>query len=277
MRTMRALLALLALAIPATLLGQAKPSISIGPPPLPQYEQPLCPGDGYLWTPGYWAYDESVSGYYWVDGEWIVAPEEGFLWTPGYWALESGEYRFSEGYWGPQVGFYGGINYGFGYSGDGYAGGRWNDGQFFYNRSENNVDATRNRNVYDTHFKNQNPSRVSFNGTNGGIEARPTSEQEAAGKQRHIAPTAVQIENAQTSRISPTFRSSSNHGNAARPEEAQPIEALKPDGARPTTVEPRVEQLKTKPENDQPHSFTHPDNLAPICASQANRFREVEG
>jgi hypothetical protein len=182
MRTMRALLALLALAIPATLLGQAKPSISIGPPPLPQYEQPLCPGDGYLWTPGYWAYDESVSGYYWVDGEWIVAPEEGFLWTPGYWALESGEYRFSEGYWGPQVGFYGGINYGFGYSGEGYAGGRWNDGQFFYNRSENNVDATRNRNVYDTHFKNQNPSRVSFNGTNGGIEARPTSEQEAAGK-----------------------------------------------------------------------------------------------
>ena len=264
MRTMRALLALLALAIPATLLGQAKPSISIGPPPLPQYEQPLCPGDGYLWTPGYWAYDESVSGYYWVDGEWIVAPEEGFLWTPGYWALESGEYRFSEGYWGPQVGFYGGINYGFGYSGDGYAGGRWNDGQFFYNRSENNVDVTRNRNVYDTHFKNQNPSRVSFNGTNGGIEARPTSEQEAAGKQRHIAPTAVQIENAQTSRISPTFRSSSNRGNASRPEEAQPIEALKPDGARPTTVEPRVEQLKTKPENDQPHSFTHPDNLAPI-------------
>src|ERR1017187_5997813 len=24
-----------------------------GPPALPVYEQPLCPGDGYLWTPGY--------------------------------------------------------------------------------------------------------------------------------------------------------------------------------------------------------------------------------
>ena len=24
------------------------------PPPLPEYEQPPCPEDGYLWTPGYW-------------------------------------------------------------------------------------------------------------------------------------------------------------------------------------------------------------------------------
>jgi hypothetical protein len=31
-------------------------SVNFGPPPLPVYEQPLCPVDGYLWTPGYWAY-----------------------------------------------------------------------------------------------------------------------------------------------------------------------------------------------------------------------------
>ena len=24
------------------------------PPPLPDYDQPQAPGDGYLWTPGYW-------------------------------------------------------------------------------------------------------------------------------------------------------------------------------------------------------------------------------
>src|ERR1700727_2487320 len=29
---------------------------SEAPPPLPDYEQPPCPEDGYLWTAGYWAY-----------------------------------------------------------------------------------------------------------------------------------------------------------------------------------------------------------------------------
>ena len=42
---------------------------------------------------------------------------------------------FHEGYWGPHVGFYGGIDYGFGYTGAGYAGGYWNNGAFYYNRS----------------------------------------------------------------------------------------------------------------------------------------------
>ncbi len=26
------------------------------PPPIPDYDQPEAPGDGYMWTPGYWAY-----------------------------------------------------------------------------------------------------------------------------------------------------------------------------------------------------------------------------
>ena len=59
-RTIRILLAFLALAIPATLFGQVSRTISIGPPALPFYEQPICASDGYLWTPGYWAYDESI-------------------------------------------------------------------------------------------------------------------------------------------------------------------------------------------------------------------------
>ena len=33
-------------------------AITIAPPELPVYEQPICPGDGYLWTPGYWAYGD---------------------------------------------------------------------------------------------------------------------------------------------------------------------------------------------------------------------------
>jgi WXXGXW repeat (2 copies) len=39
-------------------------AIHIGPPALPVYTQPPCPQDGFLWTPGYWAY--GPAGYYWV-------------------------------------------------------------------------------------------------------------------------------------------------------------------------------------------------------------------
>ena len=48
-------------------------SVRIGPPPLPVYTQPLCPGEGYIWTPGYWAWDDD-EGYYWVPGTWVLAP-----------------------------------------------------------------------------------------------------------------------------------------------------------------------------------------------------------
>ena len=201
MRTIRTLLAFFALAIPATLFGQISVSISIGPPALPFYEQPICPGDGYLWTPGYWAYDNSISDYYWVDGQWVIAPEEGFLWTPGYWGWGDRGYRFNEGYWGPEVGFYGGINYGYGYYGEGYGGGRWDHGHFFYNRSENRVDGANIHNVYNERVDHgSNVNRVSYNGGKGGIEVRATSQQEAVSRERHVAPVAVQTEHAQTAR-----------------------------------------------------------------------------
>jgi hypothetical protein len=56
------------------------------------------------------------------------------------WALiKPVVYVFNAGYWAPRVGFYGGINYGFGYAGVGYQGGYWNNGAFFYNSAANNV------------------------------------------------------------------------------------------------------------------------------------------
>ena len=100
----------------------------IGPPALPVYEQPLCPGEGYIWTPGYWAWSDD-DGYYWVPGTWVLAPETGYLWTPGYWGFNDGVYLWNAGYWGPHIGFYGGINYGFGYFGEGFAGGEWRGGR----------------------------------------------------------------------------------------------------------------------------------------------------
>jgi hypothetical protein len=56
-------------------------TVRTAPPELPVYSQPYCPGDGYLWIPGYWAYD--VDGYYWVPGAWVLPPEYGLYWTTG--------------------------------------------------------------------------------------------------------------------------------------------------------------------------------------------------
>src|ERR1700722_10614789 len=133
-------LTLLILAIPATLFAQLSISITIAPPELVAYSQPGCPGSGYLWIPGYWAYGDE--GYYWVPGTWVLPPAVDVLWTPGYWGWAHGNYIWHEGYWARTVGYYGGNDYGYGYSGVGYEGGYWNNGQFYYNRAVNNVNVT---------------------------------------------------------------------------------------------------------------------------------------
>src|SRR5271169_2656230 len=134
MRKIRLLsLAFLLLAIPATALAQIGMSIMIAPPELVAYSQPVCPQGGYLWTPGYWAYGDE--GYFWVPGTWVEPPTVGMLWTPGYWGWGGNAYAWNEGYWSPSVGFYGGVDYGYGYGGSGYEGGYWTNNEFSYNRS----------------------------------------------------------------------------------------------------------------------------------------------
>ena len=200
------------LALSAASFAQIGVSVSFGPPPLPVYEQPLCPGEGYIWTPGYWAYDYDDDDYYWVPGTWVLAPEVGFFWTPGYWGWGGEGFIFHEGYWGPLVGFYGGINYGYGYFGEGYEGGRWDHGRFFYNRSVNNVNVTEIHNVYNTTVINNTENRVSYNGGNGGINRRPTPQEEAVTHERHIPPVAVQTQHVQAARTNQQLRASVNQG-----------------------------------------------------------------
>lgn len=63
-------------------------SIRVAPPPLRVYTQPLCPADGYMWTPGYWAY--GPAGYYWIPGVWVRPPASvfsGHLVTGDLWAV----------------------------------------------------------------------------------------------------------------------------------------------------------------------------------------------
>jgi len=187
-------------------------SVRIGPPPLPVYEQPFCPGPNYIWVPGYWAWDGY--DYYWVPGTWVLAPQPGYLWTPGYWGWNAGFYVWHPGYWGPHIGFYGGINYGYGYFGTGYEGGYWRGGTFFYNTAINRVNTTVIRNVYvnKTVINNVNVTRVSYNGGQGGIQARPTPQEMAAERERHIGPTQVQQTHTQMARQVPGNFYKQNHG-----------------------------------------------------------------
>ena len=211
-----ALFFVIVVAISAACFAQVGISITIGPPPLPVYEQPPCPEEGYIWTPGYWAYDYDAADYYWVPGTWVLAPEPGYLWTPAYWGWSGDRFLFHEGYWGPHVGFYGGINYGYGYFGNGYEGGRWDHDRFFYNRSVNNVNVVNIHNVYNTTIVNRTvENRISYNGGNGGINARPNAEQEAAMRDRHLAPVAAQHQHMQAAQADREQRASVNHGRPA--------------------------------------------------------------
>lgn len=217
------LFALVMLSMSAASFAQVRIRVGFAPPALPVYEQPICPGDGYLWTPGYWGWGDDFDDYYWIPGTWVLAPEVGFLWTPGYWGWENDAFFFNEGYWGPQIGFYGGINYGFGYFGTGFEGGRWDNGHFFYNRAVANINVTNIHNVYETKV-NVTENRVSFNGGNGGINARATAEQEAAARDRHIAPVAAQTQHAQEARSNPEQRASRNEGKPPIAATAKPGE-----------------------------------------------------
>jgi WXXGXW repeat (2 copies) len=177
-------------------------SVNIAPPALPVYVAPPMPAPGYFWTPGYWAYADA--GYYWVPGTWVLAPAPGLLWTPGYWGWAGGAYVWHGGYWGPHVGFYGGINYGFGYGGRGFDGGAWQGGRYVANTTViNNTTIVNNTTI----------NRVSFNGGAGGVVARPTEAEARAAQEHHVGPSEVQQQHQQAASRDVTMRASYNHGS----------------------------------------------------------------
>ncbi len=211
------LLIALLVALPAVSFAQVNVSITVAPPALPVYAQPPCPTEGYLWTPGYWAY--GPAGYYWVPGVWVAPPQVGFLWTPGYWGFLGGIYRWHWGYWGPHVGFYGGINYGFGYGGVGFYGGRWEGGVFRYNTAVWRV-GPGFHGVYEDRTVIRNTTvvnNVSFNGV-GGVVAGPTAEERIAMNERHVQRTSEQISHQRFASRDRSNWASENHGSPLHPE-----------------------------------------------------------
>ena len=254
-------LAVVMLALSAASSAQISVVVSFGPPPLPVYVQPPCPAEGYIWTPGYWAWDSDFGDYYWVPGTWVLVPVAGYYWTPGWWGWGGSGFLFHVGYWGPVVGFYGGINYGFGYFGRGYEGGRWENDHFYYNRTVNNINVTNIHNVYNTTvINNTTVNRVSYNGGTGGITAQPTAQEEAAASERHIPPVAAQTQHLDAARSNPELRASVNRGKpsiAATPTpnsfQGQGVVAAKEAGG-----------TYTPPPANRAENAVHPNQLPPV-------------
>ena len=260
-----ALVSALAFAAPAALLPRESAaqavgvSITVAPPPLPVYAQPVIPGPGYIWAPGYWAW--GPYGYYWVPGTWVLPPAVGLLWTPGYWAWDGGVYLWHAGYWGPRVGFYGGINYGFGYFGVGYVGGHWDHDRFFYNRAVNNFGGVHITNVYNAPVRNGGVTRVSFNGGHGGTTARPNGDEQAAAAQHHVDPTALQTRHEHAAAGNHAFLASVNHG---RPPVAATSRAASFTGAGIVHARGGAAALHQAPairRAAQPGAVPHPANM----------------
>jgi len=180
------------------------------PPALPDYVQPACPGDGYLWTPGYWAW--GATGYYWVPGVWVMPPAVGLLWTPGYWGFYHGYYGWHHGYWGTHIGYYGGVNYGFGYFGTGFYGGRWEGGHFMYNAAIWHVG--NGFHVYREEHHFEGGVRASFNGP-GGVRYRPTATEVSVMHESHTERTHEQVTHHDAAANDRGQFHSVNHGSPA--------------------------------------------------------------
>jgi hypothetical protein len=257
-----------ALALPAPAAAQISFSVTIAPPALPVYEQPPIPDAGYIWVPGYWYY--GPYGYYWVPGTWVQPPGVGLLWTPGYWDWSNGFFVWYPGYWGPHIGFYGGVNYGFGYTGHGYDGGYWRGNRFYYNREVTNITNVHIENVYSkTVVNNVTVNRISYVGGPGGIKAQPTAEEERVMHEHHTQLTSAQLQHREQAAARPELAASMNHGKPEIAATSKPsafdshaVSASRAGG--PVSVHPR----------DLPKPEAAPAPAKPVTGQQAENQRQ---
>jgi len=241
-------------------------TVDTAPPELPVYDQPPLPEPGYIWVPGFWAWNPDGGYYYWVPGTWVEPPAPGLLWTPAWWGWDEGHFVFHRGYWGPHVGFYGGIYYGYGYSGDGYRGGRWEGDHFTYNRTVNNFGGVHVTNVYsEAVVNNTTINHISYNGGSGGVRAQPSQADRIAEHEQHREPTNVQVQHVQMAASHQELRALENHGHppiaaAARPAEFSGPGVLPAHGAPAPAPRPAEQRPAPQP---QPQQAPHPAAPAP--------------
>ena len=254
------------------------PPVAIAPPPLPVYVVPEPPEEDLVWTPGHWLWSDY--GYYWVPGTWVEAPEVGYLWTPGYWGYDEDAFLWHEGYWGPHVGYYGGINYGGGYGGEGFNGGGWQHGSYVVDRSVTNVT-----------INNYNRNTTSFNGGPGGINTRPSAQEQSFARENHIQPTTAQVQHIQAASSNPQLRESVNNGRPAIAATSRPGEfsghgvvAARQAGVANPQAEKYNQQIRSNPTLAKnaamprvvstPNSVTHTPAIQQRTSGETNLERE---
>ncbi len=223
------------------------------PPPLPVYDQPVLTQVNDQWTPGYWNY--ASQGYYFVPGAWVAPPYTGALWTPGYWGYEGRRYRFHRGFWGRHIGFYGGVNYGFGYVGRGYEGGYWNNNNFYYNQRVNRINIVDVRNVYSRNVTVVSNEHYSYNGP-GGYQARPVAAELAVYREQRLPPQQAQLQIRQQAATNRQQFFAENHGRPAvfaapqrfnaDAQQARPIQPVQRGGFGQPGVGNQQQQLRAQ-------------------------------
>ena len=70
-------------------------------PPAPQVEVVPTPRTGYVWTSGYWAWNNDLGHYEWIKGHW-VEERTGEHWVPDKWTQDAdhpNHWHFKPGHW----------------------------------------------------------------------------------------------------------------------------------------------------------------------------------
>jgi hypothetical protein len=221
---------------------------------MPSYSQPPVTVQGSIWQPGYWAW--GPDGYYWVPGTYVAPPSLGLLWTPGFWGMNpyGAGYSWNQGYWAPNVGYYGGINYGGGYYGTGYVGGEWYNNAFRYNTAVTPVTIDRIHNVYvNKTVIVRNVTRYSYNGP-GGVRMEPNAQQRIWMHERHVGLTPVQRAHIDEARQDRNLYAKYNGGRPTQTVAVHPLSTTnKPANFKPLNT-------SAKPAPKAPPEQMHPQN-----------------
>jgi hypothetical protein len=100
--TLAALILAGAAAAPLPSMAASNVSLYIGSaPPAPLYERIPAPRNGYVWAPGYWAWNGHR--HHWAPGYWI-AERPGYVYSAPAWYQGSGGWYMQEARWTPYGG-----------------------------------------------------------------------------------------------------------------------------------------------------------------------------
>ena len=162
---------------------------------------------------------------------------------------------------------------GFGYTGVGYEGGRWENGVFFYNRTVNNFGIITITNVYEKPIViDVHTARVSFNGGSGGTTARPNREEEAAAREQRVAALPAQLQHERIASANKALLASENHGRPAIAATAKPGQFA----GKGVVAARETEPVMAPAAKSAARPMISPNTAAPQNLENKNRGKEEE-